>query len=111
MQNQGMTRQTAAALIPGDLSWVSLHDAAAGCRACPLWERGTQTVFGEGATSGRVMFVGEQPGNEEDLAGHPFIGPAGRLLDEALEQAGIERGQSYVTNGGQQFRWDPRGQR
>ena len=106
-----MTRQTAASLIPAELSWTSLHDAAAGCRACPLWERGTQTVFGEGATSARVMFVGEQPGNEEDLAGHPFIGPAGRLLDEALEEAGIDRAQSYVTNVVKHFKWEPRGKR
>ena len=106
-----MTRQSAAPLIPADLTWTNLHDAAAGCRACPLWERGTQTVFGEGATDARVMFVGEQPGNEEDLAGHPFVGPAGRLLDEALEEAGINRAQSYVTNVVKHFKWEPRGKR
>jgi uracil-DNA glycosylase family protein len=106
-----MTRQSAAPLIPVELTWTNLHDAAAGCRACPLWERGTQTVFGEGATHARVMFVGEQPGNEEDLAGHPFVGPAGRLLDEALEEAGIDRSQSYVTNVVKHFKWEPRGKR
>ena len=111
MENQDMTRQSAAALIPAELTWPNLHDAAAGCRACPLWERGTQTVFGEGATQARVMFVGEQPGNEEDLAGHPFVGPAGRLLDEALEEAGIDRSQSYVTNVVKHFKWEPRGKR
>jgi uracil-DNA glycosylase len=111
MENQDMTRQSAAPLIPVELTWTNLHDAAAGCRACPLWERGTQTVFGEGATHARVMFVGEQPGNEEDLAGHPFVGPAGRLLDEALEQAGIDRSQSYVTNVVKHFKWEPRGKR
>src|SRR5438270_432707 len=111
MENQDMTRQSAAPLIPAELTWTNLHNAAAGCRACPLWERGTQTVFGEGATHARVMFVGEQPGNEEDLAGHPFVGPAGRLLDEALEEAGIDRAQSYVTNVVKHFKWEPRGKR
>jgi uracil-DNA glycosylase len=111
MENRDMAQQTAAALIPAELTWANLHDAAAGCRACPLWERGTQTVFGEGATLARVMFVGEQPGNEEDLAGHPFVGPAGRLLDEALEEAGIDRAQSYVTNVVKHFKWEPRGKR
>src|SRR5213076_2129711 len=81
------------------------------CQACPLWERGTQTVFGEGATHARVMFVGEQPGNEEDLAGHPFVGPAGKLLDRALEEAGIDRRIVYVTNIVKHFKWEPRGKR
>src|SRR3954451_2312224 len=111
MDNQDMNRPSAAALIPAELTWPNLHDAAAGCRACPLWERGTQTVFGEGATQARLMFVGEQPGNEEDLAGHPFVGPAGRLLDEALEEAGIDRSQAYVTNVVKHFKWEPRGKR
>jgi DNA polymerase len=106
-----MARQTAAPLIPANFDWQSLHDAAAGCRACDLWERGTQTVFGEGAPRARAMFVGEQPGNEEDLAGHPFVGPAGRLLDAALEEAGIDRAQSYVTNVVKHFKWEPRGKR
>jgi uracil-DNA glycosylase family protein len=106
-----MARQTAAPLIPPNFDWQSLHDAAAGCRACDLWERGTQTVFGEGATTARVMFVGEQPGNEEDLAGLPFVGPAGRLLDTALEEAGIDRAHSYVTTGVKHFKWEPRGKR
>lgn len=106
-----MARQTAAALIPPDLTWQSLHDAAAGCRACDLWKRGTQTVFGEGAATARIMFVGEQPGNEEDLTGQPFVGPAGRLLDEALEEAGIDRALSYVTNVVKHFKWEPRGKR
>jgi DNA polymerase len=106
-----MARQTAVDLIPPNFTWQSLHDAAAGCRACPLWERATQTVFGEGGTKARVMFVGEQPGNEEDLAGHPFVGPAGKLLDTALEEAGIDRAQSYVTNVVKHFKWEPRGKR
>ena len=106
-----MAQESAAALIPANLTWQSLHDAAAGCRACDLWKRGTQTVFGEGVAGARVMFVGEQPGNDEDLAGHPFVGPAGRLLDTALEQAGIDRAQSYVTNVVKHFKWEPRGKR
>lgn len=88
----------AAALIPEHATWRELHDAAAGCKACDLWKRGTQTVFGEGSGKARVMFVGEQPGNDEDLAGKPFVGPAGKLLDEALSEAGIDRGLAYVTN-------------
>jgi DNA polymerase len=106
-----MARQTAAPLIPPSFDWQSLHDAAAGCRACDLWERGTQTVFGEGGAHARVMLVGEQPGNEEDLAGRPFVGPAGRLLDTALEEAGIDRAQAYVTNVVKHFKWEPRGKR
>src|SRR5207253_4317277 len=101
----------AAALIPAKITWPSLHDAAAGCRACDLWKRGTQTVFGEGSERAHLMFVGEQPGNEEDLAGHPFVGPAGRLLDKALEEAGIPRKEAYVTNVVKHFKWEPRGKR
>ncbi len=101
----------AAALIPARISWKSLHDAAAGCRACDLWERGTQTVFGEGTAPARVMLVGEQPGNEEDLDGHPFVGPAGRVLDKGLEAAGIPRKEAYVTNVVKHFKWEPRGKR
>ncbi len=102
---------SAAALIPAELTWQALHDAAGGCKACDLWERGTQTVFGEGAAGASVMLVGEQPGNDEDLAGHPFVGPAGRLLDRALEEAGIDRRQAYVTNVVKHFKWEPRGKR
>jgi uracil-DNA glycosylase family protein len=105
--NEGM----AAALIPASPTWQALHDAAAGCKACDLWKRGTQTVFGEGATRAPLMLVGEQPGNEEDLAGHPFVGPAGRLLDQALEEAGIDRKKAYVTNVVKHFKWEPRGKR
>ena len=103
--------QSAAALIPTGASWQQVRDAALGCRACPLWERGTQTVFGEGRKTARMMLVGEQPGNEEDLSGHPFVGPAGRLLDSALEQAGIDRTKTYVTNVVKHFKWEPRGKR
>jgi len=88
-----------------------LREAAAGCRACDLWKRGTQTVFGEGARHATVMFVGEQPGNDEDLAGHPFVGPAGKLLDKALAEVGVDRKQAYVTNVVKHFKWEPRGKR
>jgi DNA polymerase len=102
---------TAAGLIPEKASLRDLREIAAGCRACPLWERGTQTVFGEGSTRARVVLVGEQPGNDEDLAGRPFVGPAGKLLDRALEQAGIQRRDVYVTNVVKHFKWEPRGKR
>jgi DNA polymerase len=84
---------------------------AGGCRNCPLWEKGTQTVFGEGKENARVVLVGEQPGDREDLAGRPFVGPAGRLLDRALELAGIDRRQVYLTNAVKHFKWEPRGKR
>jgi uracil-DNA glycosylase len=102
---------SAADLIPEQLSLPLLKDAAAECRACDLWKKGTQTVFGDGRARGRVMFVGEQPGNEEDLTGKPFVGPAGRLFDNALADAGIDRKQTYVTNVVKHFKWEPRGKR
>jgi uracil-DNA glycosylase len=98
-------------LIPEQLTLPSLKAAAADCKACDLWEKGTQTVFGEGRRRAKVMFVGEQPGNEEDLTGKPFVGPAGRLLDDALKEAGIDRKQTYVTNVVKHFKWEPRGKR
>jgi DNA polymerase len=101
----------AQALIPEQLSIESLRDAAAGCRACDLWEKGTQTVFGEGKENARLMLVGEQPGDREDIEGHPFVGPAGRILDEALEAAGIARAEVYLTNAVKHFRWEQRGKR
>jgi len=100
-----------ALLLPPKLSMRALRDTAAECKACDLWKRGTQTVFGEGRTNAKVMFVGEQPGHEEDLAGKPFVGPAGRLLDRALEEAGIDRSLTYVTNVVKHFKWEPRGKR
>jgi uracil-DNA glycosylase len=102
---------TAAPLVPPRPSLPALRKAAASCKACDLWKRGTQTVFGEGARKAQVMLVGEQPGNDEDLAGHPFVGPAGKLLDRALEEAGIDRDQAYVTNVVKHFKWEPRGKR
>src|SRR5918992_2936739 len=107
----GETEGTAAAFLPERLSLSSLRERAAGCQACDLWKTGTQTVFGEGAKRVKVMFVGEQPGNEEDLTGRPFVGPAGRLFDNALEAAGIDRKQTYVTNVVKHFKWEPRGKR
>jgi uracil-DNA glycosylase family protein len=98
-------------LIPGRPSLKALREAAAGCRACPLWKNATQTVFGEGRKAARVMLIGEQPGDREDIEGQPFVGPAGRVLDQALEQAGIERGDAYVTNVVKHFKWAPRGKR
>ena len=98
-------------LIPPRPTLSSAKNAAAGCRACDLWKKGTQTVFGEGSRRASVMFIGEQPGNEEDLTGKPFVGPAGRLFDNALEAAGIDRKQTYVTNVVKHFKWEPRGKR
>ena len=103
--------ETAARFIPPRPSLTSLREAARGCTACHLYKLGTQTVFGEGARRAAVMFVGEQPGNEEDLSGHPFVGPAGRLLDKALAEAKIDRSQAYVTNVVKHFKWEPRGKK
>jgi uracil-DNA glycosylase family protein len=102
---------TAAELLPERLSLLGLREAAAGCRACPLWKTGTQTVFGEGLKRAEAMFVGEQPGDREDREGRPFVGPAGRLLDEALEEAEIDRSLAYVTNVVKHFKWTPKGKR
>ena len=102
---------TAAAWLPERPSLPSLRRAAAGCRGCGLWKNATQTVFGEGKRDAPLMLVGETPGNDEDLAGRPFVGAAGRLLDRALEEAGIERSAAYVTNVVKHFKWEPRGKR
>jgi len=105
------SESSAEHFFPKRKSLKAFRDAAEDCKACDLWERGTQTVFGEGGRRAEVVFVGEQPGNEEDLTGHPFVGPAGRLLDEALQEAGIDRAQTYVTNVVKHFKWEPRGKR
>jgi len=89
----------------------ALRADAAGCRRCDLWKLGTQTVFGEGPPDARVVLAGEQPGDQEDRAGRPFVGPAGRVLDEALERAGVARPEVYVTNAVKHFKWQPRGKR
>jgi DNA polymerase len=97
--------------LPHELTHAALADAAQRCRACDLYEGTTQAVLGEGPPSARVMLVGEQPGDREDIEGHPFVGPAGRILDEALERAGIARDQAYVTNAVKHFRYRARGKR
>jgi len=102
---------SAAELIPDRPTVDRVRAAAQDCQACDLWLRGTQTVFGEGAKKADLMLVGEQPGNDEDLSGHPFVGPAGKLLDRALVDAGIDRAAVYVTNVVKHFKWEPRGKR
>ncbi|MCE9666256.1 UdgX family uracil-DNA binding protein [Myxococcus stipitatus] len=109
MPKHPSVQTTAAPLIPESPTYDKLRDAAAGCRACPLWKTGTQTVFGEPVgrphRGPRVMLVGEQPGDQEDREGRPFVGPSGRLLDEALDAASIDRSQVYVTNTVKHFKW------
>ena len=102
---------SAADFLPDRGGLKALREAAAGCRGCHLWQVGTQTVFGEGAAHAEVMFVGEQPGDYEDRAGRPFVGPAGRVFDEALAEAGIDRSVTYVTNAVKHFKWQARGKR
>ena len=96
---------------PRTHSLPKLRSAAATCRACPLWRSGTQTVFGEGGAHAPLIVVGEQPGDREDIEGHPFVGPAGRLLDRALEASGVPREAVYITNAVKHFKWEPRGKR
>lgn len=103
--------QTAAPLVPANPTYEKLRKAALGCTACPLWKGGTQTVFGEGPLKAKIILVGEQPGDEEDVAGRPFVGPAGKVLDSALEEAGIDRSECYVTNAVKHFKWEPAGKR
>jgi DNA polymerase len=102
---------SAADLVPPRPSLSKLREAASDCRACPLWANATQTVFGAGSRSSVAMFVGEQPGDREDREGAPFVGPAGRVLDDALARAGIDRSSVYVTNAVKHFKWEPRGKR
>ncbi|MFB3815165.1 MAG: UdgX family uracil-DNA binding protein [Terriglobales bacterium] len=102
---------TAPAPVPPGPALPKLIEAARVCRACDLYKRGTQTVLGEGRPGARIIFVGEQPGDKEDLAGRPFVGPAGVLLDKALAEAGIDRAGAYVTNVVKHFKWEPRGKR
>ena len=102
---------TAAPFVPERRSWQALREAARGCRGCPLWKNGTQTVFGEGPSGARILMLGEQPGDREDREGRPFVGPAGKLLDQALTAAGIARKDVYVTNAVKHFKWEPVGKR
>jgi uracil-DNA glycosylase family protein len=97
--------------VPDSSSLTTIREAARGCTACHLYKRGTQTVFGEGPKRAPLMLLGEQPGDQEDLSGKPFVGPAGKLLDRALEEAGIDRNEVYVTNTVKHFKWEPRGKR
>ena len=101
----------ASDLIPSEPTIASLQEAAAGCKACPLYRNATQTVFGESPERVAIMLVGEQPGDAEDLAGHPFVGPAVKLPDRCIEEAGIDRSRTYVTNVVKHFKWVPRGPR
>ena len=103
--------KSAGPLIPKDPTLPGVREAAADCQACDLWKGGTQTVFGEGSSRAKVMFVGEQPGNDEDLQGRPFVGPAGKLLDKMLVEAGIDRKDIYVTNVVKHFKWVRQGKR
>jgi uracil-DNA glycosylase family protein len=102
---------SAADFLPRTLTLEALREAAALCQACPLWRLGTQTVFGEGPAEAELMFVGEQPGDQEDRLGRPFVGPAGRLFDQALEAAGIDRSVTYMTNAVKHFKWQAKGKR
>jgi DNA polymerase len=100
-----------AALVPETAKLSDVRDAAMACRACPLYRNATQTVFGEGSAQATLVLLGEQPGDSEDRAGHPFVGPAGQLLDRALAEAGIDRGQTYITNAVKHFKWEPLGKK
>jgi DNA polymerase len=105
------TGVSALQFLPERISLSSLREAVQECRGCPLYKHATQAVFGKGRRDARLILVGEQPGNEEDLRGDPFVGPAGRLLDQALESAGIDRADAYVTNAVKHFKWEPKGTR
>jgi uracil-DNA glycosylase len=107
----GAAKTSAAEFVPESRSLRTLREAAAECRGCPLWKDATQTVFGEGPRKARLMLVGEQPGDREDIEGEPFVGPAGGVLDRALAEAGIERGDVYLTNAVKHFKWRPQGKR
>lgn len=111
MSDNSPTDETAEDYYPDRLSLAGLRRAAAECRACPLWKRGTQTVFGEGLRRSRLMLVGEQPGDREDREGRPFVGPSGGLLDRVLDEAGIDRDEAFVTNVVKHFKWEKRGNR
>jgi uracil-DNA glycosylase len=103
--------RSAAPFVPHQLTLPALQQAATSCTGCDLYQHATQTVFGEGPARARVLLVGEQPGDQEDRAGHPFVGPAGKILDKALAEAGIPRNDAYVTNAVKHFKWEPQGKR
>jgi uracil-DNA glycosylase len=110
-QHKSSVQKSAADFLPAKPTLSRLRDAASGCTGCELYKNATQTVFGEGAGRAMVMFVGEQPGDQEDRQGHPFVGPAGSLLNKALAEAGIPRTDTYVTNAVKHFKWEPQGKR
>ena len=105
------TKDSAAPFVPPKHTLPILAKAVQKCRGCPLYANATQAVFGEGKPHARILFIGEQPGDKEDLAGHPFIGPAGQMLDQCLQAAGIDRAEAYVTNAVKHFKWKPAGKR
>jgi DNA polymerase len=109
--NRAQRDNSATPFLAQQIALPALREAAAGCKGCHLWQLGTQTVFGEGSESAPLMLVGEQPGDQEDKAGKPFVGPAGRLLDKALADAGIDRSAAYLTNAVKHFKWQARGKR
>jgi uracil-DNA glycosylase family protein len=109
MANEG--ERSARDFFPAKMNMTALREAAQDCRGCDLYKMATQTVFGEGRVSSKIVMVGEQPGDQEDLQGHPFVGPAGKLLDRALEEAALDRALIYVTNAVKHFKWRPRGKR
>jgi uracil-DNA glycosylase family protein len=111
MSNRAGGIGAAEDLIPDNAPLAAVTDASKECKACRLWERGTQTVFGEGSEGAELLMVGEQPGDKEDLEGRPFVGPAGKLLDRALEEAGIDRDKVYITNVVKHFKWTPKGKK
>lgn len=102
-------QNSTSSLFPLNPSLEDLREAAATCKNCELWKRGTQTVFGEGPQDSKIVLVGEQPGDQEDIQGKPFVGPAGKLLDTALFEAGVDRNKVYITNAVKHFKWEPRG--
>ncbi len=106
-----MLARSAEDFLPSTVTVPALRAAAESCTGCDLYQRATQTVFGEGASHARILFVGEQPGDQEDRAGHPFVGPAGKILDKALGEADISRDEVYITNAVKHFKWEPQGKR
>jgi DNA polymerase len=111
MKRGHSTGEWRPAAVPNTSSLTAVAEAACACTACPLYKKSTQTVFGEGPKHAAIMLIGEQPGDLEDLAGKPFVGPAGKMMDRALEETGIERREVYVTNAVKHFKWEPRGKR
>src|SRR5678815_4294748 len=103
--------RSAAQFFPAKRTLTALRAAAASCKGCDLYQHATQTVFGEGSSRAKVILLGEQPGDQEDRSGHPFVGPAGKLLDKALAEAGLARDEVYVTNTVKHFKWEPQGKR